>query len=104
MEMELLLKMGRAKELVNSLVETLKNLIKYQKTPFIRYGIFIVTFIVRNNKTTADTTLTVTDEDFVSMSTGSLDPQKAFFNGKLKVKGNIMLTQKLGAILKPENI
>ena len=60
--------------------------------------------IVRNNNNTADTTLTVTDEDFVSMSTGSLDPQKAFFNGKLKVKGNIMLTQKLGAILKPENI
>ena len=78
--------------------------IRYQKTPYICYGSLIVTFIVRNNKTTADTTLTVTDEDFVSMSTGSLDPQKAFFNGKLKVKGNIMLTQKLGAILKPENI
>ena len=75
-----------------------------EDTLYICYGSFIVTFIVRNNKTTADTTLTVTDEDFVSMSTGSLDPQKAFFNGKLKVKGNIMLTQKLGAILKPENI
>ena len=68
------------------------------------YMPYRLTYMVRNNNAIADTTLSVTDEDFVAMSTGSLDPQKAFFNGKLKVKGNIMLTQKLGAILKPENI
>ena len=70
----------------------------------IFYMSYRLAYMVRNNNAIADTTLSVTDEDFVAMSTGSLDPQKAFFNGKLKVKGNIMLTQKLGAILKPENI
>ena len=48
-------------------------------------------------------TITVSDDDFAKMAAGELDSQKAFFAGKLKVKGNIMLTQKLGAILKPEN-
>ena len=51
----------------------------------------------------ADVTITVSDDDFAKMAAGELDSQKAFFAGKLKVKGNIMLTQKLGTILKPEN-
>ena len=49
----------------------------------------------------ADVTITVADSDFADMAAGKLDSQKAFFAGKLKVKGNIMLTQKLGEILKP---
>ncbi|KAK0396988.1 hypothetical protein QR680_001934 [Steinernema hermaphroditum] len=44
------------------------------------------------------TTLTVADDDFVQLSTGKLNPQKAFMAGKLKVKGNIMLLQKLSVI------
>jgi len=44
------------------------------------------------------TTLTVADEDFVQLSTGKLNAQKAFMAGKLKVKGNIMLLQKLSTI------
>ena len=34
--------------------------------------------------------------------TGKLNPQKAFMQGKLKIKGNIMLSQKLQALLKDE--
>jgi len=49
----------------------------------------------------ADTTISVADGDFADMAAGKLDSQKAFFSGKLKVKGNMMLTQKLGQILKP---
>jgi len=45
-------------------------------------------------------TITVSDADFCQLAAGKLDAQKAFFSGKLKVKGNIMLSQKLGAILK----
>ena len=45
-------------------------------------------------------TLTVSDDDFASMVSGSLDPQQAFFKGKLKIKGNIMLTQKIGQLFK----
>merc|ERR1711962_90190 len=48
----------------------------------------------------ADCTIVVSDQDFVDMAAGKLDPQKAFFSGKMKIKGNVMLSQKLGAILK----
>ncbi|KAJ1207844.1 hypothetical protein NDU88_003234 [Pleurodeles waltl] len=47
-----------------------------------------------------DTTFTVSDTDFMEIVIGKLNPQKAFFSGKLKVKGNIMLSQKLELILK----
>uniref|UniRef100_A0A1A7W8K6 Peroxisomal multifunctional enzyme type 2 n=1 Tax=Iconisemion striatum TaxID=60296 RepID=A0A1A7W8K6_9TELE len=47
-----------------------------------------------------DVTFTVSDEDFMEVVTGKLQPQKAFFAGKLKVKGNVMLSQKLEVILK----
>ncbi|XP_041042300.1 peroxisomal multifunctional enzyme type 2 [Carcharodon carcharias] len=48
----------------------------------------------------ADTIFTLSDDDFVQVVSGKLDPQKAFFAGQLKVKGNIMLSQKLEMILK----
>ncbi|XP_047448757.1 peroxisomal multifunctional enzyme type 2 [Mugil cephalus] len=48
----------------------------------------------------ADVTITVSDEDFMEVVQGKLNPQKAFFSGKLKIRGNIMLSQKLEVILK----
>uniref|UniRef100_A0A668ASW3 Hydroxysteroid (17-beta) dehydrogenase 4 n=1 Tax=Myripristis murdjan TaxID=586833 RepID=A0A668ASW3_9TELE len=48
----------------------------------------------------ADVTFTVSDEDFMEVVQGKLNPQKAFFAGKLKVRGNIMMSQKLEVILK----
>uniref|UniRef100_A0A3P8WVW1 Hydroxysteroid (17-beta) dehydrogenase 4 n=1 Tax=Cynoglossus semilaevis TaxID=244447 RepID=A0A3P8WVW1_CYNSE len=48
----------------------------------------------------ADVTITVSDEDFMEVVKGTLRPQQAFFSGKLKVRGNIMLSQKLEVILK----
>ncbi|XP_070513940.1 non-specific lipid-transfer protein-like 1 isoform X2 [Cardiocondyla obscurior] len=42
-----------------------------------------------------DTTLTVEDKDMVQIALGKLNPQLAFMRGKLKISGNIMLTQKL---------
>ncbi|NWT03326.1 DHB4 enzyme, partial [Mionectes macconnelli] len=47
-----------------------------------------------------DTTFTLSDEDFMDVVQQKTNPQKAFFSGKLKVKGNIMLSQKLEMILK----
>ncbi|XP_007536946.1 peroxisomal multifunctional enzyme type 2 [Erinaceus europaeus] len=51
-------------------------------------------------KGSADTTFILSDEDFMEVVLGKLDPQKAFFSGKLKARGNIMLSQKLQLILK----
>ncbi|XP_053154341.1 peroxisomal multifunctional enzyme type 2 [Hemicordylus capensis] len=48
----------------------------------------------------ADTTFTLSDEIFMDLVLGKINPQKAFLSGKLKVKGNIMLSQKLETILK----
>lgn len=48
----------------------------------------------------ADTTLTVSDDDFVDIALGKINPQVAFMRGKLKISGNIMLTQKLVPLLK----
>ncbi|XP_061881528.1 peroxisomal multifunctional enzyme type 2 [Entelurus aequoreus] len=48
----------------------------------------------------ADVTFTVSDEDFMDVVLGKVNPQKAFFSGKLKIRGNVMLSQKLEIILK----
>lgn len=46
-----------------------------------------------------DTTLTIEDSDMVGMATGKINPQEAFLRGKLKITGNIMLTQKLKVLM-----
>ncbi|XP_044744435.1 peroxisomal multifunctional enzyme type 2-like isoform X2 [Coccinella septempunctata] len=48
----------------------------------------------------ANTTLTISDDDFLLLAQGKLNPQVAFMKGKLKIQGNIMLAQKLAPILK----
>ncbi|KAF7284371.1 peroxisomal Multifunctional enzyme type 2 isoform X2 [Rhynchophorus ferrugineus] len=47
-----------------------------------------------------NTTLTISDEDFMLLAEGKLQPQQAFMKGKLKITGNIMLAQKLAPLLK----
>ncbi|XP_039302654.1 peroxisomal multifunctional enzyme type 2 isoform X2 [Solenopsis invicta] len=47
----------------------------------------------------ADATLTVEDKDMVEIALGKLNPQMAFMRGKLKITGNIMLTQKLKTLM-----
>lgn len=49
-------------------------------------------------KKKAGCTITISDDDFVAMTTGELDGMKAFMSGKMKVTGNIMLAQKLSKI------
>jgi sterol carrier protein 2 len=45
--------------------------------------------------TKADCIIAIKDSDLVSLLGGQLNPQKAFMEGKLKIKGNMMLAQKL---------
>ncbi|KAJ0401855.1 hypothetical protein P43SY_007789 [Pythium insidiosum] len=52
----------------------------------------------------ADVTLTISDDDFVAIASGKLNPQQAFMKGKLKLKGNMALAMKLNVVfgaLKP---
>jgi putative sterol carrier protein len=47
----------------------------------------------------AECTVTVTDADFIAISTGELNPQMAFMTGKVRISGNMGLAMKLGKIL-----
>lgn len=49
---------------------------------------------------TPNVTLTMNDEDFVALMTGKLNPQSAFMNGKLKIKGDMALAMKLETLTK----
>ena len=46
-----------------------------------------------------DCTITMADADLMAMAEGKLDGMQAFMGGKLKIKGNMMLAQKLQSIL-----
>jgi 3-hydroxyacyl-CoA dehydrogenase/3a,7a,12a-trihydroxy-5b-cholest-24-enoyl-CoA hydratase len=48
-------------------------------------------------------TPTLADETMLGLASGELNPQKAFMQGKMKIKGNLMLTQKLQAIMREES-
>lgn len=50
----------------------------------------------------ADATVTVSDDDFMGLALGSLNPQMAFMSGKIKVKGNIMLLQKTAQLFQSQ--
>eukprot|EP00658_Telonema_sp_P-2_P041160 TRINITY_DN29433_c0_g1_i1.p1 TRINITY_DN29433_c0_g1~~TRINITY_DN29433_c0_g1_i1.p1 ORF type:complete len:140 (+),score=48.41 TRINITY_DN29433_c0_g1_i1:172-591(+) len=46
-----------------------------------------------------DVTLMLTDENFLSLVYGDLNPQLGFMQGKLKIKGNLMLAQKMDQVI-----
>ncbi|KAK3735896.1 hypothetical protein RRG08_041082 [Elysia crispata] len=51
-----------------------------------------------NSKDKADTVIIMTDENLFNLMQGKLNPQTAFFQGKLKIEGNMSLAMKLKEI------
>lgn len=47
----------------------------------------------------ADCVITVAQQDFAGIMTGSVDPQMAFMMGRVKIAGNFMLATKLRALM-----
>lgn len=53
-----------------------------------------------SSKTKADCVITLDDDDLIGIASGKANPQQLFMKGKLRVKGNIMLTMKLDKLFK----
>uniref|UniRef100_A0A8C4N7G6 Hydroxysteroid (17-beta) dehydrogenase 4 n=1 Tax=Eptatretus burgeri TaxID=7764 RepID=A0A8C4N7G6_EPTBU len=47
----------------------------------------------------ADAIISLSEENFVDLAMRKIDPRKAFFSGKMKVKGNLVLMQKIESLL-----
>jgi len=50
----------------------------------------------------ADCTIAISDEHFVQLMSGKLNAQQAFMKGQIKIKGNMMLAQKLQLLQPPK--
>lgn len=53
-----------------------------------------------NSKTKPEVTFTISDTDILDFISGKLNPQQAFFQGKVKIKGNMGLAMKLPELQK----
>lgn len=51
----------------------------------------------------ADTTFTMTDDDFMGIAQGKLNPQVAFMQGKMKIKGNMAHATKFTPDILPKS-
>lgn len=51
-----------------------------------------------------DVTVTVKDEDLISMFRGDLKPVAAVFSGRMKVKGDLLLAQKLLGLINRDKV
>ncbi|CAK92171.1 unnamed protein product (macronuclear) [Paramecium tetraurelia] len=52
---------------------------------------------------TADATFTMIDDDMIAMAQGKLNPQQAFMQGKMKIKGNMAAATKFTPDLLPKD-
>lgn len=94
----------KASDLIKRLPEVINTEGTQNVTAIIQYDISEPMYqVVENGEMTvhegeaAEPTLTITmaDDDLVSLFKGELNPMMAFMQGKVKLKGDMMLAQKL---------
>eukprot|EP00928_Gymnodinium_smaydae_P035931 TRINITY_DN251_c0_g1_i4.p2 TRINITY_DN251_c0_g1~~TRINITY_DN251_c0_g1_i4.p2 ORF type:complete len:107 (-),score=44.92 TRINITY_DN251_c0_g1_i4:108-428(-) len=98
-----------------AIMQQIESAVKAKGAELVKMGGAVFQLVVGDNKlnidlkngsgavtwgeSAADVTISMAEEDFVAMAAGKLDGMQAFMGGKLKIKGNMMLAQKLGPIL-----
>ncbi|OMJ81189.1 hypothetical protein SteCoe_18364 [Stentor coeruleus] len=60
--------------------------------------------IAKGKQGTADATFTLADDDLIAISNGTLNPQVAFMQGKMKIKGNMAKATKFTPDVLPKNV
>jgi sterol carrier protein 2 len=90
----------------NSLLEKHKGIYGFKvKKPNGEEGYWVINVklnkgsIEINSKLKPEVTIIVNDNDVVDLIVGKLNPQRAFFQGKVKIKGNMGLALKLTSLL-----
>merc|ERR1712127_197428 len=94
---------------MSSVAEILKEMVKKTKTIFVfeidgkHWTLNLKTgdgSLEEGKPKKADCTLIMTEAVFMDMFTGKMNPQTGFMQGKYKIKGNLMASQKLSALIK----
>ncbi|KAI1283199.1 Peroxisomal multifunctional enzyme type 2 [Halotydeus destructor] len=61
-------------------------------------------YVGHSTEAPADCIIRITDQDMCALAVGELDPVRAFMTGKLKIKGNLMATQRLQVLFELNSI